>query len=150
MVGHGILQIFCTLLFGVGYWMKLVRGFEVVPGRIVKFDLPGTEEGWQRAHTGPALNGLMVIGTALAMPFVQLKEQTLKRLGWIVVLDGWSNTLFYFFGNFAPSRALSFGENRHGKSNIFGIIALAPAYLFGVLGLWALGRLGRGALKAEV
>lgn len=147
MVGHGILQIFCTLLFGVFYWMKLVGGFEVVPGRIVKFNVPGTDEGWKRAHSGPAMNGMMVIGTAVALPFVGLKDKVVTRLAWIVVLDGWANTLFYFFGNFAPSRALSFGDNQHGKTNIWGKIALGPAYLFGVLGLWALGRLGLGALK---
>ena len=148
MVGHGILQIFCTLLFGVFYWMKLVGGFEVVPGKTINFDVPGTEEGWRRAHTGPAMNGLMVIGVAAAVPFVDLPEKSVKRLGWIVVLDGWSNTIFYFFSNFSASRGLSFGDNRLGKSNIFGKIALAPAYLFGVLGLGALFKLGRGALNA--
>jgi len=63
-VGHGILQIASTLLFGVGYWMKLVGGFEVVPGKIWHFNVPGTDEGWRRAHTGPALNGMMVIAAA--------------------------------------------------------------------------------------
>src|ERR1700744_3709109 len=103
LVGHGLLQIFCTLLFGVGYWAKLVGGFEVVPGKIAKFDLPGTEEGWKRAHTGPAMNGLMVIGTAASLPYVDLDTKTAKRLSWLVALDGWSNVIFYFFGNFAPS-----------------------------------------------
>lgn len=147
MVGHGILQIFCTLLFGVFYWMKLVGGFEVVPNKIIKFDVPGTDEGWKRAHSGPAMNGMMVIATAVALPFIQLEQKTMKRLAWIVVLDGWGNTIFYFFGNFAPSRGLSFGSNRHGESNIWGKVALAPAYLFGVLALWALGKLGFTALK---
>ncbi len=145
LVGHGILQIAATLLFGVGYWMKLVGGFEVVPGKIWHFNVPGTDEGWRRAHTGPALNGMMVIAAAAALPMVNLPEKEARRLTNIVMLDGWSNVLFYFFGNFAPSRGLSFGPNKHGKTNIFGIIALGPAYLFGVLGLWALFKLGLAA-----
>jgi hypothetical protein len=64
-------------------------------------------------------------------------------------LDGWSNVGCYFFGNFAPSRGLRFDSNKHGKSNIFGILALSPAYLFGVLGLWALGELGWSALRSK-
>jgi hypothetical protein len=145
LVGHGILQIACTLLFGVGYWMKLVGGFEVVPGKIWQFNLPGTDEGWRRAHTGPALNGMMVIAAAAALPMVNLPEAQAKKLTNIVMLDGWSNVLFYFSGNFAPSRGLSFGPNKHGKTNIFGILALGPAYVFGVLGLWALFKLGVAA-----
>jgi hypothetical protein len=145
LVGHGILQIASTLLFGVGYWMKLVGGFEVVPGKIWHFNVPGSDEGWRRAHTGPALNGMMVIAAAAALPMVNLPEKEAKRLTNIVMLDGWSNVLFYFFGNFAPSRGLSFGPNKHGKTNIFGIIALGPAYLFGALGLWALFKLGVAA-----
>jgi hypothetical protein len=47
---------------------------------------------------------------------------------------------------FGPDWGLSFGPNKHGKSNIFGVIALAPAYLFGVLGLFALGKLGWSAM----
>ena len=149
LVGHGLLQIFCTLLFGVGYWWKLVGGIEIIPGKIAKFNVPGTEEGWKRAHTGPAMNGLMVIGTAASLPYIDLEAKTTKRLAWIVALDGWSNVIFYFFGNFAPSRGLSFGRNKHGKSNLWGVIALGPAYLFGVLGLWALGKLGWSALKSK-
>ncbi len=145
LVGHGILQIASTLAFGVGYWMKLVGGFEVVPGKIWHFNVPGTDEGWRRAHTGPALNGMMVIAAAAALPMVKLPEKEAKRLTNIVMLDGWSNVLFYFFGNFAPSRGLSFGPNKHGKTNIYGIIALGPAYLFGVLGLGALIKLGLAA-----
>jgi hypothetical protein len=145
LVGHGILQIACTLLFGVGYWMKLVGGFEVVPGKIWHFNVPGSDEGWRRAHTGPALNGMMVIAAAAALPMVNLPEEQAKKLTNIVMLDGWSNVLFYFFGNFAPSRGLSFGPNKHGKTNVFGILALGPAYLFGVLGLWALFKLGVAA-----
>lgn len=146
MAGHGILMIFCTLAFGVILWMRLVGGFELYPGYILQFDVPGTPEGWARAHVGPALNGMMVIAVAFVLPTLGFVEKTARILGWIIVADGWSNVIFYFFSNFTDNRALSFGPNQHGDSNIFSIIALGPAYLFGVLALIALFIIGRQAL----
>jgi hypothetical protein len=142
MYGHGVLMIFCTLLFGVFLWMNLVGGFELVPGYIIHFNIPGTADGWRRAHIGPALNGMMVIAVALVLPRLDFSVQKTRLLGWIVILDGWSNVVFYFFANFAPTRGLSFGSNRFGETNIYGVIALAGAYVFGVLALIALAIIG--------
>ena len=147
MLGHGTLMIFSCLLFGVFYWMELVGGFEIVPGYIVNFDMPGTAEGWKKAHSGPALNGMMVIAVALVLPHLDFSEKKAKLLGGIVLLDGWSNVGFYFFGNLSGNRALSFGDSRLGEGDIFSILGLAPAYLFGVLALWALAVIGLAALK---
>lgn len=147
MAGHGILMIFCTLLFGVGLWMHLVGGFEIVPGYILHFNVPGTPEGWARAHAGPALNGMMVIAVAFVLPLLDFSEKAATRLGYIIVLDGWSNVGFYFFGNFTPNRGLSFGDNKYGAGDIFSSLALGPAYLFGVLALVALFIIGMRAFK---
>lgn len=149
MYGHGVLMIFSTLLFGLFLWMNLVGGFEIVPGYIINFNIPGTAEGWAKAHVGPALNGMMVIAVAVVLPKLDFKLQTAKRLGWIIVGDGWANVCFYFFGNFAPSRGLSFGSNRLGETNVFGMIALGPAYLFGVLAMGALAMIGWHALRQK-
>ena len=142
MYGHGVLMIFFTLVFGVFLWMNLVGGFELFPGYIIQFHIPGTPEGWARAHVGPALYGMMVIAVALVLPRLDFPVQKTKLLGWIIILDGWSNVVFYFFANFAPTRGLSFGSNRFGQTNVYGVIALAGAYLFGVLALIALAIIG--------
>lgn len=146
MAGHGILMIFFTLLFGVGLWMNLVGGFEIVPGYIIHFNLPGTPEGWARAHVGPALNGMMVIAVAFVIPMVNISEKAATRLGWIIVADGWANVGFYLFSNFSPNRGLSFGPNHFGPGDIFSWLALGPAYLFGVLAMIALLIIGKQAL----
>ncbi|MGQ0503198.1 MAG: styrene-oxide isomerase StyC [Panacagrimonas sp.] len=148
MAGHGILMIFCTLLFGVGLWMNLVGGFEVIPGTILHFQVPGTPEGWARAHVGPALNGMMVIAVAFVLPMLDFTHKTATRLGWIIVLDGWANVGFYLFSNFTANRGLSFGANHFGEANVFSTLALGPAYLFGVLALVALFIIGRKAFSA--
>lgn len=149
MAGHGILMIFCTLAFGLGLWMNLLGGFELVPGYLLHFNVPGTPAGWARAHSGPALNGMMVIAVAFVLPLVGFSLKTATRLGWIIVFDGWSNVCFYFFSNFSPNRALSFGPNHFGPSDIFSVIALGPAYVGGVLALFAMFIIGRQALKSR-
>jgi styrene-oxide isomerase len=140
--GHGVLMILATLLGGVGYWMFLLHGFELVPGTILHFDLPGTADGWRRAHTGPAMNGLMVIAVAAVLPALDFSEAKARMLGWFIVADGWANVCFYFAGNFAPNRGLSFGANSMGDANIFSVIALGPAYLFGVIAVGVLATIG--------
>lgn len=147
MFGHGALMIFMTLVGGLGLWMFILGGFEVIPGYTIYFNLPGTEGGWQRTHTGPVMNGLMVIGVAFGLPLLDFSLKAARRLGWIIVLDGWSNVGFYFFSNFSPNRGLAFGETRLGESNIFSILALAPAYLFGVLAMIALIIIGWRAIS---
>jgi len=149
MAGHGILMIFSTLAFGVGLWMHLVGGFEIVPGYIVHFNVPGTPEGWARAHTGPALNGMMVIAVAFVLPLLKLSEKATNWLGWIIIADGWSNVGFYFFGNFTPNRGLSFGDNKFGEADLFSTLALGPAYFFGVLAMGALFVIGLKAVKSK-
>lgn len=147
MAGHGVLMIFSTLAMGVGLWMHLVGGFEIVPGYILHFDVPGTPEGWRKAHTGPAMNGMMVIAVAFVLPLLDFSAKAAARLGWIIILDGWGNVCFYFFGNFTPNRGLSFGDNKYGEGDIFSTLALAPAYFFGALALVALFIIGWRALR---
>ncbi|WP_428424361.1 styrene-oxide isomerase StyC [Methylibium sp.] len=149
MSGHGILMILCTLLFGVGLWVNLLGGFEIVPGYIIKFQIPGTPEGWARAHSGPALNGMMVIAVAFVLPNLRFSERAASILGWIVVGDGWANVIFYFFSNFSANRGLSFGSNNFGSGGFFSAIALAPAYVFGVLAIGALFMIGWRALSLK-
>ncbi|WP_286748520.1 styrene-oxide isomerase StyC [Marinobacter sp. UBA2688] len=149
MAGHGVLMIFSTLVFGVALWMNLVGGFEIIPGYIVEFDVPGTPEGWAKAHIGPALNGMMVIAVAFILPHLDFEARKARILGWIIVADGWSNVGFYFFSNLSENRGLTFGPNVYGEGNIFSVLALAPAYLFGVLALWALFVIGLKALRTS-
>lgn len=148
MIGNGTLMIFAALVGGLGLWMFILGGFEVIPGYIISFQLPGSEGGWQRAHTGPVMNGLMVIAIAFSLPLLDFTYKSAARLGWIIVLDGWSNVGFYFFSNFSPNRGLAFGSSKLGASNIFSFLALAPAYLFGVLAMIALIIIGLRAISS--
>lgn len=149
MIGHGAWMILASLVGGLGLWCYILGGFEIIPGYVVKFDLPGSEAGWLRCHTGPVSNGFMVIVTALGLPYLDLPDETAEWLGWIVRMDGWSNVGFYFFGNVSPNRGLAFGSSTLGPANIFSTLALGPAYLFGVLAMGAFGYMGYHALFVQ-
>ena len=72
----------------------------------------------------------------------------MRLLGWLVVLDGWANVIFYLFGNFAENRGLSFGPNHFGPASINGAIALAGAYLFGAIAVGVLAIIGWKGVRA--
>lgn len=145
--GHGVLMMLVTLLGGVGYWMFIVGGFEIIPGYIIEFQLPGSEHGWKQLHSAPALNGLMVIGVALVLPALDFKPATARLLGWLIVADGWANCLFYFAGNFSPNRALAYSETHLGPADIWSWIGLGPAAIFGAIAIVVMAIIGIRAIS---
>ncbi|KID85051.1 StyC, styrene oxide isomerase, partial [Metarhizium majus ARSEF 297] len=138
MIGHGALMILAALLGGFGLYMHIMGGIEISPGRLITFNVPGTEAGWVRCHTGPVANGFMVIVTALGMVHLPVPEKAAKRIGWVVVMDGWSNVGFYFFGNLSPNRGLALGKTHVGDADVWSVLAFVPAVVFGFLVVGAL------------
>ncbi|WP_199699209.1 styrene-oxide isomerase StyC [Oleomonas cavernae] len=137
MIAHGVLILFMSLVAGLGLWMKLMGGFEFIPGTVTAFDIPGTAEGWAKAHRGTPMNALMVITVALILPHLGFGRKLQNWLAVIMVGAGWANTIFYFFANFSDNRGLTFGSNVFGPGSIASFIALAPAYAFGVASMGA-------------
>ena len=83
MMGNGAFMIFAALVGGLGLWIYLLGGFELIPGYVLQFQLPGSPDGWKRAHIGPVMNGLMVIAIAFGLPLLNISERTARILGWI-------------------------------------------------------------------
>ena len=132
MIGHGVLLLFMALVAGLGLWVSLVGGFEFIPGTVTHFQIPGTPEGWAKAHRGTPMNALMVIGMALVLPHLGFAQRAQRWIAIVIVGAGWANTIFYYFGNFSANRGLTFGPNDFGHGGILSVIALGPAYVFGV------------------
>jgi hypothetical protein len=149
MIGHGILILFMALIAGMGLWICLVGGFEFIPGTVVSFAIPGTPDGWAKAHRGTPMNALMVITIAMVLPSLGFKAATESILGWIVVGAGWANTGFYFFSNFSQNRGLTFGANHFGAGDVMSFLALAPAYVFGVASMVGLLWMARRAFQRD-
>lgn len=130
MIAHGAVVIFIALLAGFGLLMALIGGFEVFPGTIIQFEIPGDTRAWARTHIGGITNGLLVMAGAFATYTMGLPSKAATQLYWMLVGTGYANTAFYWGGLFAPSRALTLGDNRLGETNLAGILGFAPALVF--------------------
>ena len=132
MVGHGAIVLFIGLAAGFGLVMSLIGGFEVLPGMIINFDIPGDARAWARTHVGGLMNGMLVILFALFIHIARLPQRPASQLYWILLGAGYGNTAFYWGGLLSPSRAVTFGDNRLGESTIFGVLGFLPALIFAV------------------
>ena len=126
MLANGMLVILVAMLAGYMLMFSLLGGFEIWPGQTLTFSVYGTAEGWVRAHSGGAMNGLLVIAIALALPKLGLSDALQKFTAWGFIYVAWSFTVFYWLGNAAGNRALSIGDNALGQSDVFGIIGFLP------------------------
>jgi hypothetical protein len=138
MIGNAFLVIAMSMFAGFMLGFGLIGGLEIYPGKIIEMPYYGTAEGWARAHSGGLSNGLLIIGVALALPLIALGERMRKLTVWGFIYIGWANTAFYWFGNAAASRALSFGDNPLGPSNFLGAIGFGLAFAGALLIIWLL------------
>jgi hypothetical protein len=149
MVAHGAIVILIALAAGFGLVISLIGGFEVFPGTIIEFGFPGDPGAWARTHAGGIMNGLLVISGALVTHAMDLPEKTASRLFWMLVGTGYANTVFYWGALFAPSRAVSFGSNRLGETNLAGMLGFAPALVFAFITMIAMVTLIRHGFSRE-
>jgi len=119
--------ILFAMLAGFMLMFSLLGGLEIWPENIVPIPVYGTSEGWVRAHSGGAMNGLLVIAVALSLPKMALSPMLQRVTAYGFIYVAWSFTIFYWFGNAAGNRALTFGDNPLGTSDIFGVIGFVPA-----------------------
>ncbi len=145
MVGHGALILLIGMLAGVGLLVSLLGGMEVWPGTIWPLHLPGATDAWVRTHLGGMLNGILIMVVALVLPVVGFDVSGARKISWMLVGTGWANTLFYWAALLSPNRALTFGDNRFGVTNLAAVLGLAPALLFTVVSIVAVAMLARQA-----
>lgn len=147
MIGHGAVVIFLGLGAGFGLVMSLIGGFEIIPGTILEFTLFGDPGAWARAHVGGLLNGIFVIAVALAAHLLVVSDSTSKHLMWMMIGTGYANTAFYWGALLSSNRALTFGDNQFGESNIAAVLGLLPALLFAFITMIAMVMLARAAFS---
>lgn len=143
MIFHGALVIAVGLVAGFGLLFELLGAVEIWPLPGMRADLPGTVRGWQAAHVGGILNGVMVLSAAACLQLLRLTERAARGIALALIFTGWANTVFYWFGNLAPNRGLSGGSNALGEGTLAGFIAYVPAALATVVTLAAMLALAR-------
>ena len=63
----GLLVIFVGLVAGLGLTFSLLEAVALWPLPAWEVSLPGSVRGWQAAHVGGILNGVMIAGAGLLM-----------------------------------------------------------------------------------
>lgn len=149
LIGHGAIVMFIALIAGFGLLMSLIGGFELFPGVIINFQIPGDSGAWARAHVGGIMNGLLMMTIALVTWAMQLPERPAKQLHWMVLGTGYADTMFYWGGLLSPSRALTVGDNRLGETNLWGVLGFLPALVFAAVLMVAMIILMRHAFNAH-
>jgi hypothetical protein len=149
MIGHGALILLVGMFAGVGLLIGLLGGLELLPGRIVALQLPGNPGAWARAHVGGMLNGMLIMLVAVLLPALGFDEARSRRMAWMLAGTGWANTLFYWAALFAPNRALTFGDNKFGPSNLAAVIGLTPALVFVIVSIVAVIALAQQAFASS-
>lgn len=148
MVGHGSVVMLIGLLAGFGLGASIIGGFEIFPGEIIGFDLPSDSSAWARAHVGGLTNGLMVLVGAALLYALRAPEKLSRRLFWMLVGAGYANSIFYWAALFAPNRAVSFGDNPEGETNVAAVIGFLPAFIFAAVTMVAFSMLASYAFKS--
>jgi hypothetical protein len=144
MLINGYIVILFAMLAGFMLMFSLLGGLEIWPGNIVSIPTFGTSEGWVRAHSGGAMNGLLVVAVALSLPKMTLSPLLQKLTAYGFIYVAWSFTIFYWFGNAAGNRALTLGDNPLGSADVFGVIGFVPALPSVIIVLIVLGFAAKG------
>ena len=145
MVGHGAIVMIIGLAAGFGLVMSLVGGFEVFPGSILSFDIPGDNGAWARAHAGGIMNALMIFAGAWMLGALDFPDTLARRVSWMLIGAGYANTLFYYGAIFSETRALTLGDNPFGETSLMGVIGFLPAFVFAIIAIIAFAMIARHA-----
>jgi styrene-oxide isomerase len=149
MLANGFVVILVSMLAGFMLMFSLLGGLEVWPGTIVAIPVYGTVEGWVRAHSGGAMNGLLVVVIALALPKLSLSARLQRLTAYGFIYVAWSFTVFYWFGNAAGNRALTIGDNPLGASDIFGVIGFLAGLPSVIIVVILLAVVAKGVLSGQ-
>ena len=123
VIGHGMIVLFVGLIAGVMLVFSLLEAIALWPLPGIAAEIPGSSRGWQAAHVGGILNGVMMGVIGLLMTHLKLDGRDARWTMWGAMIMGWGNTLFYWAGNFAANRGLSAGDTPFGEGDLAGVLA---------------------------
>ena len=135
---HALLVFTVGLVAGVMLVFSLLDAVNLWPFPVWEVAIPGSTRGWQAAHVGGIMNGIMVIALLLLMGKLKLTRRQYTICSWSLIATAWGNTLFYWAGNVAPNRGLSMADTPYGAADIAGALAflgggVAMVLLFAVM-----------------
>lgn len=123
VIFNGMTVLLIGLVAGVMLIFSLLGAVTLWPFPVWEVDIPGSTRGWQAAHVGGILNGVMIGVIALLMRHLEMVGRRAWWAGWGMIITGWANTIFYWAGNLSANRGLSVADTPFGPGDIFGTIA---------------------------
>ena len=130
IVRHALLVLFAGMIGGFAWAFSLLGEVRLSPIPITFFEnFPGAPDRWRPTHTGCFMNAILALVLAANLDLFNMDEGLAKKLKLGVPLILWGNTVFYFFGVFAPNRGLSLGDNVQGAGNLSGAMAYSGAFI---------------------
>ncbi|MFT7043808.1 MAG: hypothetical protein ACJAW7_002571 [Candidatus Azotimanducaceae bacterium] len=145
VIANGMLVLLIGLVSGIMLIFSLLDAVTLWPLPAWEVAIPGTTRGWQAAHVGGILNGVMIAGAALLMQNLDLTGRRNFWAGWGMIITGWANTVFYWAGNFSANRGLSVGSTPFGEGDLAGALAFLGGGIGMVFTFLAVAILARGA-----
>lgn len=147
VIAHGMLVLLLGLVAGIMLIFSLLDAVTLWPLPAWEVAIPGSSRGWQAAHVGGILNGVMLGGVGLLMLKLNMSSRRNFWVGWGMIITGWANTLFYWAGNLSQNRGLSVGTTPFGEGDIFGALAFLGGGAGMVFTFIAVTILARSALE---
>lgn len=148
VIGHGMVVLLIGLVAGLMLVFSLLDAVTLWPLPAWEVSVPGSTRGWQAAHVGGIMNGVMMGGVALLMVRLPLSARALGWVGWGMIVMGWGNTLFYWAGNLAANRGLSVAATPFGEGDLAGALAFLGGGVGMVFTFVAVVLLARSAFAA--
>ena len=145
MIGHGMSVLVIGLVAGIFLIFSLLGEVVLWPLPAWQVVVPGSARGWQAAHVGGIMNGIMISGAALLLVHLDLRGRAAQWVAYGMIITGWANTLFYWAGNLAPNRGLSVDATPFGSASMAGTLAFiggASGMLFTFVAAILLARAG--------
>jgi len=147
VIGHAMVVLLIGLVAGIMLIFSLLDAVTLWPLPVWEVTVPGSTRGWQAAHVGGILNGVMIAGSALLMLRLELSGRRAAWVGWGMIITGWANTLFYWAGNLAANRGLSVAATPYGPADLAGALAFLGGGAGMVFTFIAVGILARVAFE---
>jgi len=127
LVLNGI-GVICAGVFLAGwfYFFMLVEGIRLFPFiEFIQADIPGDRRAWNMAHMEGITNGLLLIATACAAPYLKLSSKAATLLFWSSLTYAWLFTLPAIANAFFETRGLAFGGTPFEASLANDVIFMA-------------------------
>jgi len=150
MITHGALGVLFGLVAGYALIFSVLEVIQIWPFPGIDAQLPGTTSAWRAAHTGPIMNGLLCLGMAFALSFVDLSRREQQFIAFGLVFTVYANICFYVFAIFGNSHGLTGGHTeKFGPANLFDLLAFIPALIAALVTPICIFLVARGAIRSR-